>query len=58
MVLGITGGFDGGLDDVVRGGEIRFPGAEADNGTAGGLERLRLGINGKGGGFGNGGNSL
>ena len=58
VVLRLAGGLDGGLHDVVRGGEVRFAGAEADDRPAGGLQRLRLGINGQGGGFGNGGNAL
>ena len=50
-------GGDGGLDDVVGGGEVGFSGAEADDRAAGGLEGLGLGVNGQGGGRGDGGQS-
>ncbi|VXB69037.1 hypothetical protein ARTHRO9AX_180653 [Arthrobacter sp. 9AX] len=58
MVLRLAGGFDRRLDDVLRGGEVRFACAEPNNRPACCLQRLRLGINGKGGGFGNCGYAL
>ena len=58
MVLRLARSFNGSLDDVVRGGEIGFTGTETDHGTSRGLQCLGLGVNGKGGGLGNGGDSL
>ena len=58
VVLGLAGSLDGRLHDVVRGGEIRFARAEANDRPAGCLQRLGLGINGQGCGFGNGGYAL
>ena len=43
---------DRGLDDRVGGGEVRFAGAEADHRPAGGLEGLRLRVDGQRGRFG------
>ena len=54
MVGGILGG-DGGLDDVVGGGEVGLAGAEPDDGAAGGLQGLGLGVDDEGGGRGDGG---
>ena len=53
--LGLAGRVDGCLDNVVRGGEVRLAGAKANDRTPGSLQGLGFGINGKGGGFGNGG---
>ena len=46
-------GSDGGVDDVVRGRKVRLAGSEADDGATGGLEGLRLGVDGQGGRLGN-----
>ena len=54
METRLTGGFDGGLNDVLRGGEVRFARPETDHRTSGSLQRLGLGIDGEGGGFGDG----
>src|SRR3712207_7923909 len=45
----------GGVDDVGRGREVGLAGAEADDRLAGRLQRLRLGVDGEGGGLGDGG---
>ena len=52
------GRFNGCVDNVVRRRKVGFARAEPDHGTSCGLQCLGLGINGKGGGFGNGGDSL
>ena len=48
VVARIARGLDGGLDDVLRGGEVGLAGAEADHGPAGGLQRLRGRVHGEG----------
>ena len=58
MVFRLAGGLDGGLHNVAGGREVGFPGTEANDRTAGCLQRLRLGIDGQSGGFGYGGNAL
>ncbi len=58
VVLRLAGRFNGCLDDVVGGGEVWFAGTETNHGTTRGLQCLGLGVNGKGGGLGNGGDSL
>ena len=56
LVVGrVLRGGDGGLNDVVGGGEVGLSGAEADDGAAGGLEGLGLGVDGQSGGGGDGG---
>ena len=52
---GVAAGGDRGLDDVVRRGEVGLAGAEADDGAAGCLEGLGLGVDGQGRGLGDGG---
>jgi hypothetical protein len=42
--LRVAAGGDGGLDDHVRGREVRLTRAEADHVAAGRLQRLRLGV--------------
>ena len=54
MVDRVLAGRDGRLDDVGRGREVGLAGAEADDRLAGGLERLGLGVDGQGGGLGDG----
>ena len=48
----VAAGRDRGLDDVVGGREVGLAGAEADDGAAGGLERLGLRVDGEGRGLG------
>ena len=55
VVAGVAAGLGGGLDDVGRGREVRFAGAEADDVLARRLEGLGLGVDGEGGRFGDGG---
>ena len=52
VVRRVAAGRDRGLDDVRRRGEVRLPGTEADDRAAGGLERLRLGVDREGRGLG------
>jgi hypothetical protein len=52
VVLRVAAGLDRGLHDVVGRREVRLTGAEADHRPAGGLEGLRLGVDGERGGLG------
>ena len=58
VVLDVEAGGGRGLDDVGGGREVGLTGAEADDVLAGRLERLRLGVDGQGGGRGDGGQTL
>ncbi len=58
MVLRVTAGVDGGIDDVGRRREVGFAGTEPDDVLTGGLEGLRLRVDGEGGGRGDGGESF
>ena len=49
VVLRVAARRDRGLDDVLGRREVRLTGAEPDHVLAGGLERLRLGVDGEGG---------
>ena len=49
VALGVAGGDDGGLDDVVGGGEVRLACAETDDRATLRLHRLGLGVDGQGG---------
>ena len=55
VVLGVAAGRDGGLDDVLGRREVGLAGAEADDRHALRLQRLGLGVDGQGGGLGDGG---
>src|SRR5699024_10629538 len=50
----LAGSLDSGLDDVVGGRKVRLSGAEADHGAALRLHGLGLGVDGEGGGLGDG----
>ena len=52
VVAGVTAGRLGRGDDVVGGGEVGLARAEPDHRPAGGLERLRLGVDSQRGGLG------